>query len=382
MYLKSIILKRIIIGLISIALIGLIIVSIFHDSHASTHSISYGFALNFTPTIEGQPARIDELRKIKSEGFEEVRLELDWNIIQQKNSTTYDWAAFDEIMTDVKESGLKSIVTLNRTPPWARSVSCKASYSCAPVQPSYFAKFAAAAVERYQRYNVSAWEIWNEPNIVNFWQPAPNPGQYTKLLSDAYVAIKQQDPDAVVLVGGLTGSATDDEGSSYMDARTFLNDLYADNAKNYFDGVAYHPYTSLELPNVASPTNGWYKMSYSTPSIRSIMVANGDKNKDVWITEFGAPTNGPGAVATNLNSNNLPANVDHVTPMEQAQIAQAALNSLKSDNWIEDLDWYTYMDSGTDTSSTGDFYGLVDFYGNFKPSYYSAEKALKISNNN
>ena len=33
-------------------------------------------------------------------------------------------------------------------------------------------------------------------------------------------------------------------------------------------------------------------MYQTSPSIRSIMVANGDSAKKIWITEFGAPTSG------------------------------------------------------------------------------------------
>lgn len=36
---------------------------------------------------------------------------------------------------------------------------------------------------------VHAYEVWNEPNIVNFWAPGPDPARYTQLLKLAYPAI-------------------------------------------------------------------------------------------------------------------------------------------------------------------------------------------------
>jgi hypothetical protein len=359
--------------IVVVIIAGLVIDNL--GSSSPPRSLTYGLALGYTLPTMSQEGRVKELSKIKSLGFNEVRFDLAWNIIQPKNNNTYNWTLFDQIMQDVKDSGLKSVVTLDRTPVWARPATCKYSIFCAPAQSSNFAKFAAAAVKRYQGYGINAWEIWNEPNIVNFWKPEPNPSQYVQLIKASYLAIKRQDPGAIVLIGGLAGNA-DNAGASYIDPRTFLERLYSDKAKNYFNGVAYHPYTNLRLPQNTGPHNGWSKMYITNPSIRSIMVANGDQSKEVWITEFGAPTNGPGVEVTNP-AVQVSSRADHVSPAAQAQIALEGIHDAQKIMWIKDLDWYTYSDSGTVTNTPGNFYGLLQNDGKPKAAYFVFQKALK-----
>lgn len=362
---------------IIIALLCIVIsVFIIHDLNASSpqpRSLSYGIALDLAQMKQNQ--RIKDLHRIKNLGFSEVRFDFDWSVIEPRDNNTYLWKQYDITMKDVKNAGLRSVVTLDRTPVWARPLNCRYSIFCAPTNSGSFAKFAAAAVKRYQGYDVTAWEIWNEPNIVNFWKPAPNPYQYAQLLKAAYQAIKQQDPNSIVIIGGLSGNA-DNAGRFYIDPRTFLSQLYSYKAKNYFNGVAYHPYTSLRLPQNIAPYNGWSKMYTTSPSIRSIMVANGDQSKYVWITEFGAPTSGPGTEVNNP-AGQLSAGADHVSFNAQAQIAQQAIKDTQKIKWIKDLDWYTYIDSSSTTSTAGDSYGLLQSNGNPKPVYFVFKNTLK-----
>jgi hypothetical protein len=358
-----------------ILLILLVVAGIFiHGLRSpSSQQLTYGVALDLGSL--DQAHRIKELSQIKNMGFTEVRFDLNWSTVQPRNGNTYTWTTTDAVMQEVKNSGLTSIVTLDRTPGWARPANCRHSIFCAPSRPSDFAKFASAVVKRYQGYGVSAWEIWNEPNIINFWKPAPNPYEYTQLLKASYLAIKQQDPNATVLVGGLSGNAYN-INSSYIDARTFLNQLYSDNAKDYFNGVAYHPYTSLRLPQDVTPYNGWPKMYKTNPSLRSIMVAHGDQSKDIWLTEFGVPTNGPGTEVSNP-AGQLPPKADHVSLAAQAQIARETLKEAKDIKWIKNFDWYTYMDFSTKISTSESFYGLLQYNGNPKPAYFVLQDALK-----
>src|SRR5437588_116960 len=70
--------------------------------------------------------------------------------------------------------------------------------------PADYAIFAAAAVRHYAPMGVHTWEIWNEPNIPEFWSPAANVVQYAAMLKQADVAIKAADPTATVLTGGTS----------------------------------------------------------------------------------------------------------------------------------------------------------------------------------
>ena len=74
----------------------------------------------------------------------------------------------------------------------------------------------------------------------------------------------------------------------------FLSNIYRDGAEPYFNAVGIHPYSYAALPANFYNWSAWSQISNTTPSLRSVMIANGDTAKQIWITEFGAPTGGPG----------------------------------------------------------------------------------------
>src|SRR6202043_251802 len=101
-----------------------------------------------------------------------------------------------------RSRNLTLLPILAYTPPWARPPGC-ATPKWAPADPNAFATFAAAAASRYAPMGIHTWEIWNEPNIVGFWQPTPNVTQYVNLLKATSKAIKAVDPQSFIVSGGL-----------------------------------------------------------------------------------------------------------------------------------------------------------------------------------
>jgi hypothetical protein len=69
---------------------------------------------------------------------------------------------------------------------------------------------------------------------------------------------------------------------------TMLTQMYAyAAARPMFDALAIHPYTQPVLPAAQlAQFGGWA----TVPTLRSLMVANGDGAKHMWVTEYGAPT--------------------------------------------------------------------------------------------
>ena len=203
---------------------------------------------------------------------------------------------------------------------------------------------------------VRYFEIWNEPNLADFWEPKPDPAAYTADLKAAYTAIKKVDPSAVVLSGGLAPAEND--GKNY-DPRTFLEDMYVDGAKESFDELGYHPYSYPDSPDTVASWSGWSMMAATRPSIRSIMTANGDSSKKVWITEYGAPTSGPNSVGETAQS------LDLVQAISQAQRL----------DWIGSLYIYTWNDIATLPADQNGF-GLLTDDNAQKPAYSAVAAAL------
>ncbi len=84
---------------------------------------------------------------------------------------------------------------------------------------------------------VHTYEVWNEPNLAGFWKPVADPVRYTELLKAAYLAIKQADPLATVVSGGLAPALT---SGGDIDAREFAQAMYANGAQGYFDALGHH----------------------------------------------------------------------------------------------------------------------------------------------
>jgi hypothetical protein len=304
------------------------------------------------------------LQGISELGATWVRLDFDWSNIQSGGASNYNWAPYDKIVAAAAKYNLKVLGIITYTPAWARASDCQGDMKCHPAHPEQFAQFAGTVSHRYQSQGLHYWEIWNEPNSKDFWKPKASPTDYAELLKQSYQAIKQQDVAAVVITAGLSPQATNDVSYAPKD---FFAALYKAGAKPYFDAAADHPYT-FPLSPTSSHDHAWNQMAVDTDGIRQTMVRNGDAAKKVWITEFGAPTGGPGPIST-ISNPNLDAGPYVVDEPLQAKILSDAFTLYRSYDWVGPFFVYSYQDAGTDQSSNENFFGLVRADGSHKPAY-------------
>jgi len=200
---------------------------------------------------------------------------------------------------------------------------------------------------------VHTYEIWNEPNVFASWRPVPVAADYASLVRATYPEIKSVDKRAIVVAGGLSPASSDNGDVSPID---FVTGLYSSGGGRYFDALAFHPYCFPAEPSADSADNAWHLLASGETSIRSIMKASGDNGKQVWLTEFGAPTQGPSV-------NRL------VGEGAQARAVTKALGMRNGLSWAGPIFIYSYKDSGTSASSVEDHFGLVRSDGSHKPAY-------------
>ena len=145
-----------------------------------------------------------------------------------------------------------------------------------PANP--WARFVDLAVSRYRPggsagLHVRHWEIWNEPDLCQFWRGTA--AEYARLLKVAYLVIKQRDPEATIIWGGL---AHFENGQFLYDLIDALhNDPMAAGFDGFFDGAATHQYSIV-----------WNSYAW-TARIRSALGAVGWQDKPIWVTESGVP---------------------------------------------------------------------------------------------
>jgi hypothetical protein len=136
--------------------------------------------------------------------------------------------------------------------------------------------------------------------------------------------------------------------------------MYADKAKGSFDAVGDHPYSYPVPPDTYKSSSGWSQMSETNPSLREVMRENGDSSKLIWITEFGAPSDGPhGGVGQSGQG------------LELGQ----AIRYAKKTSWVHALYLYSWRDDGTNPKNYQDWFGLFTAYNSPKLSYGDVAKA-------
>ena len=337
----------------------------------------YGIAAGSSLTNADSQTANKELDGIAALGAQWVRLDFDWSAIQPDNSNTFDWSQYDMIVAAAQHHHLHILGILAYTPQWARSSACSDTSKCAPADPAQFAQFATAAASRYANKGVHYWEVWNEPNNPGFWAPKPDPSAYTELLRRTSAALRKTDTSAYIITAGLSPQATTSHSYSPID---FLTAVYKAGGKPYFDAVADHPYT-FPLSPTNSADHAWNQMVAADKSLRQLMVSNGDSDKKMWITEFGAPTGGPGAISTVANPN-LSQHPYVVDENLQKKIMLDALALYKSYSWAGPFFWYSYKDAGNTSDTNENFFGLVRYDGTTKPAYNAYKTWISTNRNN
>lgn len=159
---------------------------------------------------------------------------------------------------------------------------------------------------------IDAWEIGNEPNLIEEWRKPPDPAAYARLLEIAYREIKAAAPGAIVVSAGLAPvNARGDP--HHLNDLDFLREMYAHGAADHMDVLGVHNFGFNQPPEMppdgtVCPTEMWGRSAYvrvEGPEIdrgcwpvqglafrraewmREIMVEYGDEDKPMWATEFG-----------------------------------------------------------------------------------------------
>ena len=271
-----------------------------------------------------------------------VRIDLDWSAIESERGR-YDWAVTDKLVDQAEAHGINVLGVIAFTPDWARSSTESAPENRRHQRPdrlSDYAEFTRMVVQRYAPRGVHSWEVWNEPNTGKFWPPVQDADEYGELFRQAADAIRDVDPDATVLIGGLTTQP--DAPDPGLSPTEFLELLYDNGTAQLSDGVAAHPYSYPALP--LDPSQQRLGGFSDLPALHDVMNAHGDGGKKIWITEFGAPTG---------SSDRALSEEDQATTLFQAR------GQLDQWAWAGPLIYYELVDGGTDLADPEQNFGVL-----------------------
>lgn len=276
-----------------------------------------------------------------------IRADFDWSAIEV-NRGQFDWSYPDAVVKEASARRMSVLPVLSHTPVWARPAGTTSS--APPEHPADFADFARAAAVRYGPLGVHTWEIWNEPNINDFWQPAPDAGKYGELFRATADTVHPIDPNATLLIGGLT-RGTDTANGSRISQITFVERLYGNGAAQVADGIAVHPYSFPSLP--AQANAAVVGGLDDVPALHRVMARHGEGRKKVWITEFGAPT---GTAS------------DAVSDGDQVRTILLAHKLVQKWDWAGPLIYFELRDRGTNPAIDEENFGVVRTDLSLKPA--------------
>lgn len=202
----------------------------------------------------------------------------------------YNWEQSDRIVAHARSQGLTIIARLGMVPAWAQPEPDTLPFDITlnyiePGSYSLFADYVEAFTTHYKD-EIQHVIIWNEPNLSHEWGYQPViPENYVNLLSLASDAARRGNPDIVVLAGALAPTL-EPAGSpfGYHDIE-YLRALYNAGFKDMFDVLAVHTY-GFKFPPEDPPAED--VMNFRRMELlRDVMIAYGDGDKPVIITESG-----------------------------------------------------------------------------------------------
>lgn len=255
-----------------------------------------------------------------------VRLHLRWSDIEPTRGK-YDWRETDGLVRYISGLGLTLLAVVDSAPSWT-----KPALGPDIPSPTYYidwGRFAFALAQRYKG-RIGQWECWQHPDLMPDRTGSVtkavlplDPKAYSAVLRVFAQNVKLADPTSQIAIGGLREPSTD-----------YLNSLYQNGAKPYFDAIAVHPSVPREGLNFA-----WIDRCHE------LAIKNGDGAKPFWVTEWGWPV-GPSAT-----------NREAVTESHQARLIRQSLAGMRDRPYIiqasyQSLNDWRLMDHGNGTVLT------------------------------
>jgi hypothetical protein len=245
--------------------------------------------------------------------MEWARLVISWNDAEP-GPGQFQWAGTDAIVNQVAPAA-KLILQVAYTPAWARPAPADPAMT-PPRDAQDMARFVAAAAARY-RGRVVAYEIWNEPNLGQYWgNHKPDAAGYVALLRAVRPALRAADPEAVLITAALALTGNRDDVEAVGQDR-YLRDLYRAGLAGVTDVIGMHLYGYTFAPEAphAHPAGFYFREG---EALHAVMEEMGDGARPGWVTEMGWLMQAPCAIPDGHGW-------QQVSPAEQADYTVRAI---------------------------------------------------------
>jgi hypothetical protein len=315
-----------------------------------------------------QAYRDSALSAERDTGIGLIRKTFTWSSIERSRGR-FAFGSYDGYVGDAARHGIRLLPILY-DPPRFRSSRPRRHARHGVYPPKRYSdmgRFGAAVARRYgpggsfwsqhpeiPARPITAWQIWNEPNLRYYWPRGPSARQYTRLLRATGSAIKAVDPSAEIVTAGLADSHL----RGTIPLRRYIAGIYGARGRGAFDTLGLNAYAV----NVS-------QLGASLRGVRGIMRSHGDRSP-IWITELGWCDRGPRSRFC-------------VGAGRQARLIDQAfryVGSRRSSLGLRGLVYFTWKDSKPYPPLYQDFWalhsGLHRRSGSAKPAYAAFRGAV------
>jgi hypothetical protein len=202
----------------------------------------------------------------------------------------WDWRMLDKTVGLAESHGVEVLYTMGRSPQWAsarprergENPNAPPGGMAEPKNLEDWKNYVRTVATRYKG-RIKAYEIWNEPNLENFYSGTPL--AMVNLAREAYAVLKEVDPSITVISPSAVGPT----------GLPWLRQYLALGGGKYADVIGYHFYVRGQDPEA---------MLSFIDQVHEITKEYGVAGKPLWNTEAGwlqpyriDPKDGPGYMA-------------------------------------------------------------------------------------
>jgi hypothetical protein len=310
-------------------------------AHAATPKGFFGVMVN--GPLDDPAVDLDaQAAQMKAAGVQSWRVEFSWDLVEPRQGS-FDWAPSDRKVLAAARAGIDVLGLALRAPTWANGNHMDPFVP--PKDPKTYAAFLTALTARYgpsgslwaehpevAKRPVRAWEIWNEPNLINYFHVKSFAKPYARLLRAAYAAVKAADPGATVLMASMANFSW----------RDLAKLLAVKGPRLRFDAAGAHPFSGR-------PSN----MLKIVRLNRQVLDKRGYRKVPLWLTEL---------TWSSAKGKKQPLTQNwETTEPGQAQRLREAYGLLLHDRRklrLERVFWYTWATVDNGSPNSFDYSGL------------------------
>lgn len=277
-----------------------------------------------------------------------AREQFNWDVIEP-NDDTFSWTQYDTIIGKYSAANINVVGLITNSSSWSSSNPGSSDYYHYPPDMDAWKDYVYELALHYKD-DIDYWEIWNEPNLDGSWEDEVDAEEYATYLKAAYDKITEANPDAKIIIGGMSGTDT-----------VYLNTLFEFIDENYnyapFDIVAVHPYRVKDDNFNYTPeetVTGLNTLVTDLYNLKATLRKNSHGSVPIWLTEFGWSTY-----------------ADGVYDKTQASLLMRQIVLALSVPDVNKLFWYDFRDDSDSESYVESNFGILNNNWSKKIAFYT-----------